>query len=51
VIIGSDANTFIEKIKEFEALEFEKIIIHNVNKQQEDYIDFFGKEVLPSLQQ
>ncbi len=51
VIIGSDANTFIKKIKEFEALGFEKIIIHNVNEQQEGYIDFFGKEVLPSFKQ
>lgn len=49
VIIGSDADTFIKKIKEFEKLGFEKIIIHNVNKEQENYIDFFEKEVLPNL--
>lgn len=51
VIIGRDAETFIQKIKQFEELGFEKIIIHNVNKQQENYIDFFGKEVLPNIQQ
>ncbi|UZH55108.1 TIGR03885 family FMN-dependent LLM class oxidoreductase [Salinimicrobium tongyeongense] len=51
VIVGSDADTFIEKIKEYESLGFEKIVIHNVNKQQEDYIDFFKKEVLPNFNQ
>lgn len=51
VIIGSDAETFIRKIKKFENLGFEKIIIHNVNRQQEEFIDFFGKEVIPGLKQ
>lgn len=51
VIIASDAETFIEKIKQFEKMGFEKIIIHNVNKQQEAYIDFFKKEVLPVFNQ
>ena len=51
VIIGKDADVFIEKIKKFQEMGFEKIIIHNVNRQQEDYIDFFGKEVLPNFQQ
>ncbi|WP_037373258.1 TIGR03885 family FMN-dependent LLM class oxidoreductase [Salinimicrobium xinjiangense] len=51
VIIANEAGTFIEKIREFEKIGFEKIIIHNVNKQQENYIDFFGKEVLPYFQQ
>jgi probable non-F420 flavinoid oxidoreductase len=51
VIIGSDADVFIEKIKKFGEMGFEKVIIHNVNEQQEDYINFFGKEVLPNFQQ
>ena len=51
VIIGSDADLFIRKIRDFQDLGFDKIIIHNVNKKQEDYIDFFGKEVLPNLKQ
>ncbi|HER39932.1 MAG TPA: TIGR03885 family FMN-dependent LLM class oxidoreductase [Salinimicrobium catena] len=49
VIIGSEAKVFIEKIREFAEMGFEKLIIHNVNKQQEDYIEFFGKEVLPNI--
>ncbi|WP_423818951.1 TIGR03885 family FMN-dependent LLM class oxidoreductase [Salinimicrobium sp. TIG7-5_MAKvit] len=51
VIVGNDADTFIEKIREYEALGFEKIVVHNVNTKQEDYIDFFKKEVLPNFQQ
>ncbi|HSJ67234.1 MAG TPA: TIGR03885 family FMN-dependent LLM class oxidoreductase [Anditalea sp.] len=50
VFIGNSANYFIEKIKEYHALGFDRISIHNVNKEQEAYIDFFSKEVLPSFQ-
>lgn len=49
VIVGNKAETFIEKIKAFGELGFEKIIIHNVNENQEAFIDFFGKEVLPEF--
>lgn len=51
VIISSEAQTFIAAIKAFAGLGFEKIIIHNVNPQQEAYLDFFGKEVLPEFNQ
>lgn len=51
VIIGNGADIFIEKIKQFNALGFEKIIIHNVNEQQEGFINFFGKEILPHFKQ
>lgn len=50
VIIGDNAEVFIKKIQAFAELGFEKIIIHNVNKEQENFIDFFGKEVLPELE-
>lgn len=49
VIIGNMPETFISKIKEFRDLGFEKIIIHNVNKEQEKFIEFFGNEVLTSF--
>lgn len=49
VLVGSDASFFIEKIKAYAELGFTKIIIHNVNKQQEKFIDFFGSEVLPAF--
>lgn len=51
VIIGSKPGAFIEKIRAFADLGFEKIIIHNVNENQEGFIDFFKKEVLPEFQQ
>jgi probable non-F420 flavinoid oxidoreductase len=51
VIVSNKADVFIEKIKQYHELGFEKIIIHNVNKEQEKYIDFFGKEVLPAFDQ
>lgn len=49
VIAGSSADVFIEKIKAFEAMGFEKVILHNVNEEQEAFVDFFGKEVLPAF--
>ncbi|MDR7127865.1 putative non-F420 flavinoid oxidoreductase [Algoriphagus sp. 4150] len=51
VLIGSDAGRFTEAIREYAGLGFSKIIIHNVNKWQEDFISFFGKEVLPDLKE
>lgn len=51
VIIGDSAETFIEKIREYEEMGFQKIIIHNVNVKQEAYINFFGREVLPHFNQ
>lgn len=49
VIIGSDAEVFIEKIKKYREMGFEKIIIHNVNRQQEKFLSFFKEEVLPEF--
>lgn len=51
VVIGNKAETFIEKFLEYKKLGFEKLIIHNVNREQENYIDFFKKEILPNLEQ
>lgn len=50
VIIGTEPNIFIEKIKAYEQLGFDTVIIHNVNKDQEGFIEFFGKEILPQFQ-
>lgn len=49
IIIGTRAEVFIDAIREFSSLGFDTIVIHNVNKQQEEFISFFGKEVLPHL--
>lgn len=51
VIVGKNADVFIDKIREFRDLGFEKIIIHNVNTEQENFIRFFKEEVLPEFSQ
>jgi coenzyme F420-dependent glucose-6-phosphate dehydrogenase len=47
VFIGNSAEFFIEKIEQYHALGFERISIHNVNKKQDSFIEFFSNEVLP----
>jgi coenzyme F420-dependent glucose-6-phosphate dehydrogenase len=50
VLIGDSADPFIKEFKAYAELGFDKLFIHNVNLEQEQYIDFFGREVLPALQ-
>lgn len=47
--ISSDSKKHIEWIRQYVDLGFEKIILHNVNRQQEFFIREFGKKVLPEL--
>jgi coenzyme F420-dependent glucose-6-phosphate dehydrogenase len=49
VNISSDLNKHAEWIREYAALGFEKIILHNVNREQEKFIRDFGKFVLPKM--
>ena len=49
VLVSNKAEAFIEKIKAYGELGFERIIIHNVNRKQEDFIRFFGTHVLPLI--
>lgn len=51
VVVGNNREIFIEKIRSYLELGFEKILIHNVNTNQEGFIDFFGREVLPEFEQ
>lgn len=51
VFIASDPDKYIETIETFHKMGFEKIDIHNVNKKQEGFIDFIGREILPKLKQ
>ena len=39
----------LDKIKQYIDLGFERIILHNVNRNQEYFIEEFGKHVLPQL--
>ena len=49
VLISSDLRKYVKWIREFEDLGFEKIILHNVNRNQENFITAFAREVLPAL--
>jgi len=49
VRISSDVQEHIDWIKSDMELGFERIILHNVNKQQEGFINDFGENVLPFL--
>ena len=49
VRISSDLNQHIEWIEKDIQLGFEKIILHNVNREQEVFISDFGEKVLPKI--
>jgi coenzyme F420-dependent glucose-6-phosphate dehydrogenase len=49
VKISSDPGQHVKWINEFIDLGFEEIILHNVNTNQEQFIDIFGNKVLPEL--
>jgi probable non-F420 flavinoid oxidoreductase len=49
VHISSDVNQHIQWIKQYVDLGFETIILHNVGRNQEEFINVFGEKVLPKL--
>lgn len=49
VLISADPKQFIEWIQSYIDLGFEKIILHNVNRDQETFIKDFSEKVLPHL--
>jgi coenzyme F420-dependent glucose-6-phosphate dehydrogenase len=49
VRISSDPQQHIDWIKKDMELDFDRIILHNVNRNQEEFINVFGDKVLPSL--
>jgi coenzyme F420-dependent glucose-6-phosphate dehydrogenase len=40
---------YISQINKYFEMGFEEIVVHNVNVQQEKYIEFFGSKVIPGL--
>jgi coenzyme F420-dependent glucose-6-phosphate dehydrogenase len=50
VKVSDDLVELNDWIQELAALGFEKIILHNVNRKQEQFIDAFGAHVLPELE-
>jgi alkanesulfonate monooxygenase SsuD/methylene tetrahydromethanopterin reductase-like flavin-dependent oxidoreductase (luciferase family) len=49
LLISSDPDECREYISSFLDAGFERVIIHNVNRQQEDFIKDFGDKVIPEL--
>jgi coenzyme F420-dependent glucose-6-phosphate dehydrogenase len=49
VHVSSNPQQHIDWIKQYIDLGFEKIILHNVNRDQERFINDFGDKVLPHL--
>ena len=49
VRISSNIQQHIDWIRQDMQLGFERIILHNVNRQQEDFIRVFGEKVLPEV--
>jgi coenzyme F420-dependent glucose-6-phosphate dehydrogenase len=49
VIVSNDPDEHIDHLGNFIELGFYELVLHNVNKKQEQFIDVFGEKVLPEL--
>ncbi len=49
LLICSNLQLHTESLKAYAGLGFEKIILHNVGRNQEEFINVFGDKVLPKL--
>ncbi len=49
ILVSSNIQQHIDSLKEYAELGFEKIILHNVGRNQEEFINVFGEKVLPKL--
>jgi coenzyme F420-dependent glucose-6-phosphate dehydrogenase len=49
MLISSDLERHREQIQKFLDLGFDQVYLHNVGRNQEEWIDAFGREVLPKL--
>lgn len=49
LLISSDLNNYKRWIGEYIDLGFEKILLHNVNREQENFIEVFGNQILPAF--
>jgi coenzyme F420-dependent glucose-6-phosphate dehydrogenase len=47
VHVSADPEEHVETLKKYAELGFDKIFLHNVNKEQEQFIKDFGEKVLP----
>ena len=49
VFTSSDLDEHVENIERYVRMGIREIYIHNVNREQEDFIDDFGRKVLPLI--
>ncbi len=49
MVISSDPDVHRKSVQQFLDLGFDRIYLHNVGRNQAEWIDVFGEEVLPSL--
>ncbi len=49
VRISANLQQHIEWLQKDINLEFDEIILHNVNKEQQQFIEVFGEKVIPAL--
>lgn len=49
MLISSTPDEHRKEIQKFLDLGFDRIYLHNVGRNQQEWIEVFGREVLPSL--
>jgi hypothetical protein len=49
VLTSSNLDTHVEYLQHFIDLGFGEIYVHNVNREQEAFIEAYGKHVIPNL--
>ncbi len=49
VLISADPQQHVEGLKKDIELGFDELILHNVNREQQQFIEVFGEKVTPAL--
>ena len=49
VACGPDADRHLEMIKRFEDASYTHIYVHQIGPDQEGFLDFYKREILPSF--
>ena len=49
MVISSDPDRHRQEIQRFIDMGFDRVYLHNVGRNQADWLQVFGKEVLPGL--
>jgi coenzyme F420-dependent glucose-6-phosphate dehydrogenase len=49
IIVAADLNEHVERLQELAELGFDEILLHNVHRDQENFIRDFGSRVLREI--